>query len=536
MNLPNRNQLLSKLPFAIMGLLGAMLVVMLTSKFGVGISPDSVTYVSVARNILNGKGFVGYDGYYFVLQPPLYPILLAAAGKIFFTDPLICAGYLNALFLGLIVYLAGLLLLKHVRYYALAIAGTISILVSLLPIQIFLIALSEPLFILLVLLYFYYFDTYRTNETFASFLLFSVAAALTCLTRYVGIVLIVGGIISIFAWGRGNTKKKIADIFFFLLISIVPTGLWVIRNHAISGTLTGPRAESSYTLSSNILFAYNTMLNWYSSIKANEWQLFFMVLILLMTVLVALAVTRQWKTIALGIPRIGPALVFIILYSAIIIISSTTTAYDKIGNRLLSPIFIPSMIIIFYLVDRLIEWTSHFIHHIVLTLVLLVTMTMWIKYQATRTRYYVEDYIKQSGVEYSSVAWINNSVIKYLDKNKQLKSKYIFYSNAPEAVYILANIEAKWSAPKRFYNSPVLLDRRFNDCIGYEKNDICFIWFYNLNRSFLFTPDEMKKTTRMINIAKLKDGEIYIIPKKQQSMTINISNTSNRYVMPNIHR
>jgi hypothetical protein len=328
----------------------------------------------------------------------------------------------------------------------------------------------------------------------------------------------VAGVIGILAWGRGTTKRKSAHVLFFLLISAFPTGIWVMRNRLLSGTLAGPRANSSYTLSSNILFTFNTQLGWYSSVKATEWQLLTMVIVLLSVVLLVLAITRFRRIIILDIPLIGPALLFIMLYTAIIIISSTTTAYDRIGNRLLSPLLIPSMIMICYLIDRIIERAAHFINYIVLTVVLLVTMTMWIKYQATRTRYYIEDYMQHSGVEYSSSAWNNNSVIKYLDENKLLKSNYAFYSNAPDAVYILANVDAKWSSPKRFYNSPVLLDKYSNDFFGYEKKDICLVWFYNVNRSFLFTPDEIKKTTRMISIAQLKDGEIYIIPQKYQTI------------------
>lgn len=491
------------------------MVYILTGIHGVGISPDSVTYISVARNVANGTGYVGYDGYYFVLQPPLYPALLAAMSKLFLLDPLISAGYLNALFFGLIIFISGLLLLRHVRYYALAIAGTIAILVSLLPMQIFLIALSEPLFIFLILLYLYFFDVYRTNGTLGSFLLFSIAAALACLTRYVGVALIAAGVISIFAWGEGDVRKRLLHIIYFQLIGIIPAGMWVIRNHLLSGTLTGARADSSYTLSTNILFTYNTMLNWYSSVKVSEWQLFPIVPLLLVVLLVVLAILRRRNVLGFEVSEIGPVILFAILYSTIIIISSTTTAYDKIGNRLLSPVFIPSVVILFFLIDYLVKWASHFVHYIVLTVILLVSMTMWIKYQATRTRYYIEDYIKHSGVEYSSSAWTNNSVIKYLEANKQLKSDYTFYSNAPDAVYILADINAKWSSPKRSYNSPVLLDKNSNNSIGFEKNDICFVWFYNLNRNFLFTPDELKKTTRMISIAQLKDGEIYVIPKKQ---------------------
>lgn len=511
----NKNKLLFKIPIAMLGLTGAIVLFLLTSRYGVGVSPDSVAYVSVARHISDGTGFVNYDGYFFVLQPPLYPLLLAAIKKIFFIDPLISAGYLNAILLGLIVYYSGLFLLKHLKSLLLTIIGTASILVSFVFIQIFLIALSEPLFILFVLLYLHYFDIYMENRTITSLLLFSIAAALACLTRYVGVIIILTGSISIFVWGRKNFKVMFRHLIIFLLITTLPTGLWILRNYLFSGTFVGERAESSYTLSENLILLFNTALKWYLPLQINGQQLFVLMLIVSAGIFAGIVLMNKWKQEELRLKQIGPSLLFILFYSGIIVISSTTTAYDKIANRLLSPVFVPSIFIIFLILDDILTWLSKYFQRRLLSILFLLGIMVWMKYHVTRTIYNIENYIEQSGGEYGSKVWKENSVISYLNHHSLLESEYSFYSNAPEAVYILANIETKWSPHKTLYNSPQLLNTNTGlKNIWHEKNKACLVWFNTIDRKFLFTLDELQKTTKMVKVVQLNDGEIYTIAKK----------------------
>jgi len=86
------------LAIGILGLIGAVVILLLTFSHNTGISPDSVAYISVARNISEGNGFITYDGDYYVLQPPLYPLLLASVYQMFSIDPVVSAGYINSIF------------------------------------------------------------------------------------------------------------------------------------------------------------------------------------------------------------------------------------------------------------------------------------------------------------------------------------------------------------------------------------------------------------------------------------------------------
>jgi len=508
------SKLLVKALIAILALIGAIAVILLTNRYGAGITSDSVYYISVARHLTDGSGFIGYDGFNFVLQPPLYPLLLAAIKLIFTLDPLMSAGYLNAILLGLIVNISGLFLLKYLKSALLTVIGTAFILISFVFIQNFLIALSEPLFILFVLLYLYYFDIYRIKGAITPLILFSIAASLACLTRYVGVIIILAGAVSIFIWKRKSLKEKLLHLIIFLFITILPTGLWILRNYFLSGTFVGQRAESSYTLSENLLFLFNTVLKWYLPLQINMLQLFILILIAAAGIFAGIALIKKWNIERISLNHIGQSLLFIFFYSAIIVISSTTTAYDKIANRLLSPVFIPSIFIVFILLDNILEWLSKQFRQRYILIVFLIAIVVWMEYPAAKTFYNIEYYVQQSGWEFSSKAWKNNSVIKYLNNHKNLEYEYTLCSNVPEAVYILTNKETKWSPPKTLYNSPELINTIPGQKSRWQgKNKACLIWFNNINRNFLFSIDELQKSEKLVKVVQLKDGEIYTIAK-----------------------
>ena len=109
--LKSRN-LFKQIALGVLGFIGAITILLLTSRHGTGLTPDSVAYISAARNLAEGNGFLTYNGLHLVVQPPLYPIMLAFVKKVILIDPQISAGYVNAVLFGFIIYLSGLLLLR----------------------------------------------------------------------------------------------------------------------------------------------------------------------------------------------------------------------------------------------------------------------------------------------------------------------------------------------------------------------------------------------------------------------------------------
>jgi hypothetical protein len=520
--------ILKLIVIGILGLFGASFIFLLTIHHGAGISPDSVAYISVARNIANGIGFITYDGDYFVLQPPIYPLLLASVKLLLSIDPVVSAGYFNSIFFGLIIYLSGIILLKHLKSFTLVILGTVSVLISYALVQASLMALSETLFIFLVLLFLHYIEIYRVKRNFVSLIFLSISSGLACLTRYTGVILVLTGIIGIFFFGKNNsTEFRIQNSEFrisifkgwlwqcliFFLISIVPVGIWILRNYLLSGTLVGQRASSSFTLFDNLIYFYHTVLPWY---LPPDWTvIYFIIIIIIVTAWILFDFERVKSSTGEAIDIIGPSLLFVLFYSGIIIISSTFTGYDRIADRLLSPIYIPLIFVLFFISDKILSWLTRSFHYRIISIIYVIGLVLLIRIPVYSTKYIIEEYISLAGREYSSEQWRESKTIEYLNLHQSLGKNYTIYSNEPEAVYILTNLKTMRSPIKTFYNSNKLFHIYPNQKdIWPNPQNICLVWFDSTNHSFLYKIEELQKNINMTEVAHLKDGEIYTFSSK----------------------
>jgi hypothetical protein len=211
-----------------------------------------------------------------------------------------------------------------------------------------------------------------------------------------------------------------------------------------------------------------------------------------------------------AIKLIGPSLIFVLFYSGVIVISSTTTAYDQISHRLLSPIYIPIIFILFFISDKIPSWLKKSFQLKLLTFLFIIGIALLVSYQVTNTKHFIGEYIKLSGWGFSCDSWRESETIAYLTRHELLGKNYTLYSNEPEAVYILTNLTTKRSPAKTFYNSPKHFDIYPNQKDGWLTGEnVCLIWFDKTNRNFLFTLDELQKNINMTEVAHLKDGEIY---------------------------
>ena len=61
----------------LVALMGFFLIQIFSRHSGIGISPDSVTYLSAARHLVQGKGFISFDNLPVVDFPFGYPFFLA---------------------------------------------------------------------------------------------------------------------------------------------------------------------------------------------------------------------------------------------------------------------------------------------------------------------------------------------------------------------------------------------------------------------------------------------------------------------------
>lgn len=505
-----------RLPLAILSVIGTVTILLATRHYGAGLSPDSVGYIATARHIATGIGAVTYDGTPLLVQPPLYPALLATINYIFGIDPLRSANIANAVLFGFIVYLVGALFLKYLKSSTiLALFGTASVLVAVPLIQVSLMAWSEPLFICFMLLYLIFSESYLAKAGRTSLLLLSLSIALACLTRYIGVVFILTGVISILLFRRGSPRVKFRHLLLFISISALPIGVWVIRNYFLSYTLFGPRASSIYTLSQNLTFAFNTFLSWYIPERISEHRSMLMLLSATIGFLAGLSTRGNWSKARTLLSEIGPLLLLIIAYVGFLLVSSTTTAYDQIDNRLLSPVFVPITLLLLFLASKILtSLTEQRLSQKHANILLAVAIAVWLVYPARAAMSSITNAMSQ-GQGYSSESWRNSQTIEYLLQNRMLDSGRVIYTNGPDALYILANLTAKTSPSRAMYNSPETV----NDISSLkgswpEENNSCLVWFDKIDRQYLFKVNELQTIANVQQIIRLEDGAVYSVTRK----------------------
>ena len=224
---------------AALAVLGVVLVLLHQVTYGVTLEWDSVTYISVARNLLAGNGFVQpYDGAPYLLWPPLFPGLLALVSLLVF-DPYEVAGLVNAVAFGLTVFVAGRWLCNRIESRGFVLWGCLAITLSAPLLQNAAWAISEPVFILLTLLALVETEIFLTTERRSSLLRSALFTALACLTRYIGLSIVITVVLVLFFKSAKPFLKKVRHMATYAFVAVTPLGLWLLRNMLVSGTLTG---------------------------------------------------------------------------------------------------------------------------------------------------------------------------------------------------------------------------------------------------------------------------------------------------------
>lgn len=489
-------------------------VFLATSNYGAGLSPDSVGYIAAARQMATGIGAVLSTP--LPDQPPLYPALLAAFDYVFGIDPLSSAHIVNAVLFGLIVYLSQLLSLRLLKSsLAFALLGGASLLVCPPLVGVSLMAWSEPLFICFLLFYLILSGSYLAKAAVASLLLLSLSVALACLTRYIGVILILTGIVSIVAFSRTRPRIRIGHVVLFLLISALPIGLWVIRNYLLYGTFLGSRASSIFTFQENLGFAHSTVLSWYVPNSIAGHRSLLMLLSATIGFLAGRSATNNWSKIRTRLSDLRLLLLVIIAYVGFLVVSSTIVAYDRIDDRLLSPVAVPiTLLVLFFVYTILTSAAEQCRSQRRANLFLAFGVAMWLLYPTIETTRRIGDAVI-NGQGYSGKSWRTSQTIEYLRRNHTLASECVIYSNAPDALYILANMSAQYPPSKTRYNSP----ERVNDISSLRgtwpgEASACLVWFDRYNVGYLFSIDELQTIASMRRVVGFDDGGVYYVTRK----------------------
>lgn len=346
-----------------------------TTRYGLGLSPDSIAYIKGAEGLLTGKG----TDYMSVQWPPLYSLMLALFGFAVDKDLLLGARILNTFLIFINYWLITQLLIKYANINRL-LACLMAFVISLHEVLVYVgfYAWSEPLVITIILIDLLIIEKYlnRKNDKDVKLecylIIFSI---LSIFTRYIGvnIALINAVIVMIFIGGRLKIYTKIWRAGLQVIVPILAIYPWLAWHKAVDDNNATQRGLQWHPISTEkiingienigrFLFPSSSKFDGLIPLPLLITFGVIVVLIVIATVINAginlsnININNNYKSDqnAIKFGLLGIIGLFIIFYISFLIVTISFVDMKLLfDNRFLSPIFIPIMLLLLGLMSLL---------------------------------------------------------------------------------------------------------------------------------------------------------------------------------------
>ncbi len=443
--------------YAIAGILALCALVMVisaTSLYGPGLTSDSVSYISTARNIASGAGFNRFDGTPFIAWPPLYPIVLSISGLLG-GDVTFFSRVLGGILFGAIVFLSILLAEKVLNSRAYAFIAGVVVIFSTATLNTAMVSWSEPLFTALVLAAALFARRFRDDFEFIDLLLFSIFTALACLTRYSGVAVFGAGFVFLLMLRERPIAERAKYAAIYAAISVLPLAGWLIRNKIVHGTMTGARSQASSSLFQNIG----------QTLKVMGFSLFNptgTVAAVLFLIALGLAGWAGWSVLKRK-KSLPFSLYMAVFYVLFLILTASFISFDTINDRLITPV-LPFAVILFV---RAILIGGEKLPRSGRAL-LLIPLFAWILVMSMNTGKFISDAKKYGAGHYNSDMFWNSPLFNGA-RSSGIQGPV--YSNFPDLLYINTDLDARWT-PMKDGTMTELTDRLDNG------ETVTMVWFF----------------------------------------------------------
>lgn len=461
---------------AVLSIFFMLLLLLRGVTYGAGVTPDSVAYISTARNLLAGNGFTLWNGQIYLDYPPMFPILLAFIG-IFGPDPADTAGYVNAFLFGLTIFLSSRWLQQYIlpphdptwraiRTWLLI--WTVAALGLSLPLTIVASrVLSEPLFILLTTSSLFTFDKFLHTGKRSSLTLSAIFTALACLTRYIGIAIPATMLLLLLCKRDATPLTKAKDAALYAFISGIPISVWLLRNFLVTGTFTGHhRYPPAYSLPLNLHATFVTLADWvlprpWLMAMAKQLAWLFSVevtrkslVVLMIPTLLVLGMGAWYCLSPVQRHHVRPICIlatFTSVYVVVLAIGLSVQGVEPANNKYLAPVYIPLLFVAVLVLDEFFRydmkrqilgtitftWPQNIRSGVAgtLTVVLMLWLSFWLWDQKDINVWNIRDMIME-GYGYTSRKWADSEIIQYINENPC--SRCTVRSNDTTALYFLS--------------------------------------------------------------------------------------------------
>jgi 4-amino-4-deoxy-L-arabinose transferase-like glycosyltransferase len=258
----NRTEVGSILIAVVVAATGFATLLWCTTPYSLGLSPDSISYLSTANSVTEGTGFYRFDGEPYCHWPPLLPLVICIIQALGF-DAVAGMRVVNAAAFVLLVALACDMLRRFVPSKPMLALGLCALLSPAGIFQVSCYLWSENLFNLLVLLFLWIASRHSRNKDCWNPFIGGTVVALSILTRWIGVAVFLTGLTLLFSMGASNLREKLKRAVIFSVVALTPAAIWVMRNLSVCGSPMGSRGESSASLYEYLRELANALSQWF---------------------------------------------------------------------------------------------------------------------------------------------------------------------------------------------------------------------------------------------------------------------------------
>lgn len=509
--------------FAAVSLVGFATVLAETARYGIGISPDSVGYIEQARRLAEPGAIERVLGSpEFVTQPPLYPLALACLERITGADPAVAVRTFNATLLAAVIYAActSLLFAAGRRVHAaVAVTAPIYILSSRSLHEVFGMAWSEPLFILLSVLFLVSLARYLRAGEAAALFFAAVLATAAVFVRYSGVTLIATGALVIPFAARLSARAKIRHGVLFAASTAGLFGLWALRNHHLTGTPLGARDPALYPFAENAarMFAIAQAHLLPGGEEIGLWGKAAAGLAIAGLALSSLLPRRASIVADLVAARavVIPCAVFAFVFCGFTLATSSLVAYDPIDFRLLSPAFLPLWAIAAVILNAAIraegnEGTPRSARYRAIALIVLLSIQP--------ARQYIRDFAewREQGRGLSRSVWAESPLLASLRNGEILGGVRPVFSDMRSVIVWYVGGSVK-NAPARTGctgRTGAAARQCFLDTVDPEFFDSYLVDFSAQRYAYYYTLEELREFVDLETVTKTEDGRVVRVSRR----------------------
>jgi hypothetical protein len=433
-----------------------VLLIKETTQYGISLHADSFSYLTASEQLATTGRYGRFSGLgefrpttHF---PPMYSAAVAVVQKIGL-DSYSSARVLNGGLFGMTIFVFGMGIFLITKSVLLSIYGALLTALSPVLMDMFSWAHSEPLYILLSIGFLISLTLFISKPKATPLILSALIAAAAILTRYIGISLILGGLIMLSS--RRSRRSRWRNVGTFVSISILPVGLFLIRNILLTGNATNrpapfwhPPGSEEWSAALNVVMEWIFPSDLIASLPPGASLIVLFTIGVVAYLSYRKSISRESSSNELSRIFILVTLLYSLIYAALVIM--TVLFFDTmtlLNQRILSPMLLPFLMLLILLIAR--RWeTSGKVSRVILGFFCLALLG----YQTYRSIEALDE-LSAAPRGYASGIYRNSPTIEYITE----APGRIIYSNDLPALYFWADRMAVY-IPSRINPSTLSYD------------------------------------------------------------------------------